>query len=219
MKFYGIKGKSLNIQQYKILRMKYIEKMWCGVFNISVVSEILIAEIPKFICTWHLMLKWKLSFRCKKKKKNENKDLFWQKIFQHVDCLGHFKWFDQTTEFPLYRVWPSLRRILLIIAFLDWQIDCIYVYGSFGGRLDHVFANINTLYEATQYTKSDVLHFSEDTVAFLLRSVGKTFLYIVKYLFPDFIYVHMNIWNTWIHWKEVADKFCWNYSHIYRIKG
>nr|XP_022346148.1 thiamin pyrophosphokinase 1-like isoform X1 [Crassostrea virginica]XP_022346149.1 thiamin pyrophosphokinase 1-like isoform X1 [Crassostrea virginica] len=52
----------------------------------------------------------------------------------------------------------------------DMQIDCIFVYGSFGGRLDHVFANINTLYEATQYTKSDVLHFSEDTVAFLLRS-------------------------------------------------
>ena len=66
-----------------------------------------------------------------------------------------------------------------------------------------MFANINTLYEATQYTKSDVLHFSEDTVAFLLRSVGKTFLYIVKYLFPDFIYVHMNMKHMYFIEKKL----------------
>ncbi|XP_062610904.1 thiamin pyrophosphokinase 1-like, partial [Saccostrea cucullata] len=52
----------------------------------------------------------------------------------------------------------------------DKQIDNIYVYGSFDGRLDHVFANVNTLFEASQYTSANVMHFSEDTTAFLLKT-------------------------------------------------
>lgn len=51
----------------------------------------------------------------------------------------------------------------------DKQIDCICVYGTFGGRLDHVFGNINTLFEADQFTSTNVLQFSDDTVAFLLQ--------------------------------------------------
>ncbi|XP_048757999.1 thiamin pyrophosphokinase 1-like isoform X2 [Ostrea edulis] len=52
----------------------------------------------------------------------------------------------------------------------DQQIDNIIVYGSFEGRLDHVFANVNTLFEASQYTSARVMQFSEDTVAFLLQT-------------------------------------------------
>lgn len=48
------------------------------------------------------------------------------------------------------------------------QIDCICVYGTFGGRFDHVFGNINSLFEADQFTRTKVLQFSDDTVAFLL---------------------------------------------------
>lgn len=54
---------------------------------------------------------------------------------------------------------------------MNSQIDCICVYGTFGGRLDHVFGNINTLFEADQFTSTNVLQFSDDTVAFLLQKV------------------------------------------------
>lgn len=56
-------------------------------------------------------------------------------------------------------------------SLVNSQIDCICVYGTFGGRLDHVFGNINTLFEADQFTSTNVLQFSDDTVAFLLQKV------------------------------------------------
>lgn len=45
----------------------------------------------------------------------------------------------------------------------------IAVLGSFGGRFDHVFANVNTLYEASQFCDVHIVLYSEDAVAFLLQ--------------------------------------------------
>lgn len=74
--------------------------------------------------------------------------------------------------------WRVLRSAVEHASGLFWtfsvvnsQIDCICVYGTFGGRLDHVFGNINTLFEADQFTSTNVLQFSDDTVAFLLQKV------------------------------------------------
>ncbi|VDI56675.1 thiamine pyrophosphokinase [Mytilus galloprovincialis] len=49
------------------------------------------------------------------------------------------------------------------------EIKCIIVLGSFGDRLDHMFANINSLYEASEITDAQIILVSDDTVAFLLQ--------------------------------------------------
>lgn len=49
------------------------------------------------------------------------------------------------------------------------EIRSVIVLGSFGGRLDHMFANINSLYEASEITEAQIILISVDTVAFLLQ--------------------------------------------------
>ncbi|CAG2204395.1 THI80 [Mytilus edulis] len=48
-------------------------------------------------------------------------------------------------------------------------IKVAIVLGSFGDRLDHMFANINSLYEASKITDAQIILISVDTVAFLLQ--------------------------------------------------
>ncbi|XP_048238448.1 thiamin pyrophosphokinase 1-like [Haliotis rufescens] len=50
----------------------------------------------------------------------------------------------------------------------DLQYDFITVIGAFGGRLDHLFGNINTLFLAHTLTKKPVVLISEGSVACLL---------------------------------------------------
>ena len=45
------------------------------------------------------------------------------------------------------------------------------VLGAFGGRMDQVMANINTLYEATKIMQTKIVLLSEDQLAFLLMKV------------------------------------------------
>ena len=52
------------------------------------------------------------------------------------------------------------------------QVDSVVVYGSFAGRLDHVFAMVNTLYEASQFIDKKIFLVSQDTSAFLLKPVS-----------------------------------------------
>ncbi|XP_064594397.1 thiamin pyrophosphokinase 1-like isoform X2 [Liolophura sinensis] len=49
--------------------------------------------------------------------------------------------------------------------------DCkgVVVVGAFGGRLDHVMANINTLFEAREFLNKPVVLFSKESVALLLK--------------------------------------------------
>ncbi|XP_063409453.1 thiamin pyrophosphokinase 1-like isoform X1 [Mytilus trossulus] len=49
------------------------------------------------------------------------------------------------------------------------EIKVVIVLGSFGGRLDHMFANINSVYEASEITDAQIILLSVDTVAFLLQ--------------------------------------------------
>lgn len=49
------------------------------------------------------------------------------------------------------------------------QIKEIVVLGAYGGRFDHLFANVNSLFEARTFCDAHIMLFSEDTVAFLLK--------------------------------------------------
>ena len=52
------------------------------------------------------------------------------------------------------------------------QIKEIVVLGAYGGRFDHLFANVNSLFEARTFCDAHIMLFSEDTVAFLLKPVS-----------------------------------------------
>ncbi|XP_072034747.1 thiamine pyrophosphokinase 1-like [Amphiura filiformis] len=62
-----------------------------------------------------------------------------------------------------------LRIVLDVLEQKKQQVDCIVALGSFGGRPDQVFANINTLYEATEVTDIPVYLVADDSLACLLR--------------------------------------------------
>ncbi|KAK3085555.1 hypothetical protein FSP39_005263 [Pinctada imbricata] len=59
----------------------------------------------------------------------------------------------------------------------DKEVGQIIVLGSYGGRMDHVMANIDTLCQAEKLTKVKVLLLGEDQVTFLLNK-GSHKIYI-----------------------------------------
>ncbi|XP_077993715.1 thiamine pyrophosphokinase 1-like [Glandiceps talaboti] len=63
-----------------------------------------------------------------------------------------------------------LRLVCEKIKILFLQVDCIVVIGAFGGRMDHVMANINTLYIATELTDVPVYLVGEKNLMCLLNT-------------------------------------------------
>ncbi|XP_006816711.1 thiamine pyrophosphokinase 1-like [Saccoglossus kowalevskii] len=63
-----------------------------------------------------------------------------------------------------------IRIIIENIKDQNLKVDCIVVVSAFGGRLDHTFANINTLYLASELTHLPVYLMGEENIAFLLQS-------------------------------------------------
>lgn len=57
---------------------------------------------------------------------------------------------------------------LAIVKTKNLNVDYFVVLGAFGGRLDHIFSNINTLYEVRDQTTAPILLFGEGSLATLL---------------------------------------------------
>ncbi|KAJ8307014.1 hypothetical protein KUTeg_015098 [Tegillarca granosa] len=55
-----------------------------------------------------------------------------------------------------------------LLNFYKEKVDYFVVLGAFGGRLDHIFSNINTLYEVQDQTTAPILLFGEGSLATLL---------------------------------------------------
>ncbi|KAI8493547.1 cAMP-dependent protein kinase subunit [Branchiostoma belcheri] len=70
-----------------------------------------------------------------------------------------------------------LQLVVQRIQERNIQVDYIVSVGAFGGRMDQVMANINTLYEARSLTSIPVFLLDEVSMAFLL-SPGKTVLHV-----------------------------------------
>lgn len=52
------------------------------------------------------------------------------------------------------------------------QLECVIAYGAFGGRMDHVFANINNLYTAYQQAPEQPVYLMDGgNIACLLQKV------------------------------------------------
>lgn len=71
--------------------------------------------------------------------------------------------------------------LVRLICFQDCEV--VVVLGAFGGRLDHVMANINTLFEAKKFLNKPVVLFSKESVAFLLKPVRSVLFSSVVWAF------------------------------------
>ncbi|XP_070535528.1 thiamine pyrophosphokinase 1-like [Ptychodera flava] len=63
-----------------------------------------------------------------------------------------------------------LRIVCQKLKSTDVKVSSIVVLGAFGGRLDHIFANVNTLYDASEMTDVPVYLIGEGNLACLLKS-------------------------------------------------
>eukprot|EP00058_Branchiostoma_floridae_P027198 XP_002612689.1 hypothetical protein BRAFLDRAFT_229265 [Branchiostoma floridae] len=70
-----------------------------------------------------------------------------------------------------------LQLVVQRIQEQNMQVDYIVSVGAFGGRIDHVMANIHTLYEARSFTSTPVILVDEVSMACLLAP-GKTVLHV-----------------------------------------
>ncbi|XP_066299797.1 thiamin pyrophosphokinase 1-like [Branchiostoma lanceolatum] len=70
-----------------------------------------------------------------------------------------------------------LQLVVQKIQEQNLQVDYVVCVGAFGGRLDQVMANINTLYEARSLTTTPVILLDDVSMACLLDP-GKTVLHV-----------------------------------------
>lgn len=81
------------------------------------------------------------------------------------------------------------------------QLDSIVSLGSFGGRLDHVCANFNTLYLAQTFTEMPITLLSETSLAMLLPKV-RSWEIVWMFLLEQHCYLKKIISNV-ITWQRL----------------
>ena len=67
------------------------------------------------------------------------------------------------------------------------QVSRIVAYVGFNGRFDHIMANVNTLYKASELTNIPVYLINEDALACLLQEVSQRNFYFCysSFTLPD----------------------------------
>jgi len=72
----------------------------------------------------------------------------------------------------------------ILLFQLDSDLDCVIAYGAFGGRVDHMFANMHTLYTAHTLAPTIPLYLMDAVnMSCLLHQVWDAESYLTQYWF------------------------------------